>query len=148
MPPSWTDVQPLGLEELEENAAERYSLRAHEPLLRTDAIRCCARGCQNWLARRSRRPSDPTSFCPKHGVSVSTSPTYVYKDYRHNFVIDIPTLERVKRLKVESWRLRNERSEDALSWNVFVGLAQLPQLEENLSDFSTLRCCKSFVDGR
>jgi hypothetical protein len=63
----------------------------------------------------------------EHGISVSKSPTYVYKNYLDNFIIGVPTLEHIKskRLKVESWRLGNERSEDALSWNVFVGLAGL-----------------------
>jgi hypothetical protein len=56
----------------------------------------------------------------------------VYQDYRQNFVVDLGLLEAVKTLKVESWRLGNERSEDALSWNVFVGLAGLGGLNEAL----------------
>jgi hypothetical protein len=122
---NWTETQPLGLQELEENAAVRYKLEARDSLILNDGIRCCVRGCHRRLAKRRRGPSDTNAFCPNHGVSVSTSPTYVYKDYRHNFITDVPALERVKGLKIESWRLGNERSEDALSWNVFVGLAGL-----------------------
>jgi len=125
MPLNSTGTQPVGLQELEDNAASRYTLQARYALIRDDRIRCCVRNCHRWLAKRRRGPSDPNTFCPDHGISVSASPTYVYEDYRHNFIIDVPTLERVKRLKVESWRLGNERSEDALSWNVFVGLAGL-----------------------
>lgn len=125
MPLNWTGTRPLGWQELEDNAAVRYTLQARDSLIRDDRIRCCVRNCHRWLAKRHRGPSDPNAFCPDHGVSVSASPTYVYKDYRHNFIIDVPTLERVKGLKVESWRVGNERSEDALSWNVFVGLAGL-----------------------
>lgn len=125
MEPKWTSCQPLGVNELETDAAYRYTPRATGPLIRKDEIRCCVRDCGNWLAIRHRRLNDPKAFCPDHGVSVSGSPTYIYRNYRDNFIIDIPTLERVKQLKVESWRLGNERSEDALSWNVFVGLAGL-----------------------
>jgi hypothetical protein len=129
----------MGLEELEENAAGRYTLQAHDALIRKDAIRCCAHGCHRWLAKRSRGLKDPNAFCPDHGVSVSASPTYVFNDYRHNFIIDVPILERVKLLKVESWRLGNERSEDALSWNVFVGLAGLGGLASTFHSLTGIK---------
>lgn len=61
---------------------------------------------------------------------MSTSPTYVYKDWRKNFLLQHDLLVAVKQHKVESWRLGNESSEDALSWNVFVGLAHLGGLRE------------------
>ena len=125
MPLNWTSTQPIGLYELKENAAIRYTPKAQDSLICDDRIRCCVRGCNQWLAKRDRGPTDPNSFCPEHGISVSTSPTYVYADYRRNFIIGIDILDRVKSLKVESWRLGNERSEDALSWNVFVGLFAL-----------------------
>jgi hypothetical protein len=103
-------------------------LRANDPLIRQDTIRCCVRGCGHWLAKRSRGKTNAASFCPDHGISISTSPTYVFKDYRKNFIIEVAKLEKFTELKVESWRLGNERSEDALSWNVFVGLARLNAL--------------------
>lgn len=127
MPPTWNE-QPLGFLNLEDDAAQRYRLRASDPLLRKDAIRCCVKGCGHWLDKRSRGKKNPNSFCPVHGISVSTSPTYVFKDYHKNFIIEVARLERFTDLKVESWRLGNERSEDAVSWNVFVGLARLKEL--------------------
>jgi hypothetical protein len=132
MPLNWTETRPLGLDDLEEDAAGRYAMRSGDPLIQGERIRCCVRGCPHWLAKRHRGVSDPAAYCPEHGISVSTSPTYVYKDYRCNFLVDVPVLERVKGLKVESWRLGNERSEDALSWNVFVGLAGLGELSSAL----------------
>ncbi|MCB9922571.1 MAG: hypothetical protein H6822_10335 [Planctomycetaceae bacterium] len=127
MPPIWTE-HPLGFLDLEDDAAERYRLGASDPLIRNDAIRCCVRNCPHWLAKRSRGKQAPNSVCPDHGISVSTSPTYVFDDYRRNFIIDAEKLDRFTKLKVESWRLGNERSEDALSWNVFVGLTRLNEL--------------------
>ena len=124
MPLSWTEKLPLGLDGLEENAAVRYG-RDGDLVKGDREIRCCVRGCTRWLARRRRQQDDDTIFCPEHGISVSTSPTYIYKDYRQNFLVDVPLLQRVKKLKVESWRLGNERSEDALTWNVFVSLARM-----------------------
>src|SRR5947208_11633609 len=103
MPPKWTATQPLGVDDLEENAAGRYSAKSRDSLIRNDAIRCCVRGCKRWLAKRSRGPIDDNAYCPEHEISVSTSPTYVYKNYLHNYIVDVPTLERVKVLKVESW---------------------------------------------
>ena len=59
---------------------------------------------------------------------MSTKPTYVYEDANRNFIIanQIPT----GLSKVEKWRLGFETSEDALSWNVFVGLYALQGLTE------------------
>lgn len=122
---TWSGWQPLGVNELKDNASTRYSLRSPEPLVRGGEIHCCEKDCALWLARRRRGPHNPQSVCERHGISVSTSPTYVYKDDRRNFIIDVPLLQRVKEMKVESWRLGNERSEDALSWNCFVALARL-----------------------
>ncbi len=121
----WTGTQPFGVNELEENAASRYTLNSQDSLVRKDHVRCCVRDCKHWLVKRHKKSRDPNSYCPDHGISVSTQPTYVYKDYRGNFIIGAEILERVKKLKVESWRLPNERSEDALSWNVFMGLSRL-----------------------
>lgn len=130
MPLNWTGTQPFGVSDLEENVATRYAINAQDSLLRADSIRCCIRGCNRWLSKRRRGPSDPNTFCADHGISISTSPTYVYKDHRRNFIIDIDILNRVKSLKVESWRLGNERSEDAVSWNVFMALAGLNGLAD------------------
>jgi hypothetical protein len=152
MPTIWSEHCPFGIADLEESAALRYRLpQAPDTLIRKDTIRCCVRNCPHWLAKRSRRKPEstirpdhaarwpwcdavsrrnPESVCPDHGISVSgsASPTYVFSDCRRNFVVDVARLEAFTKLKVESWRLGNERSEDALSWNVFVGLARLNEL--------------------
>jgi len=128
MPPKWSDTTPFGVADLEPCAASRYSPRAGESLVQGDTVRCCIAGCTNWMLRRSRK-RDRQAACPKHGISVSKSPTYVYDDFRRNFIVNVTHLERAKQLKVESWRLGNERSEDALSWNLFVSLSEFGELK-------------------
>ena len=136
MAPTWEEKPPLGLDLLEVKAAGRYTIGAHDSLIQGDRIRCCVRDCPRWLAIRQAGVQNPDIYCPDHGISVSDSPTYVYRDYRRNFMVAIPQLERVVPLKFERWRLGNERSEDAVSWNVFVGLAELgglPAVFQHLS---------------
>ena len=99
-------------------------------MLRDDAIQCCVKGCGTWMKRRSRgaRPE----FCPEHGISVSTSPTYILSQKSRNIIVGQDLFERVTigGNKVENWRLGYETSEDAVSWNVFVGLQTLHGLKE------------------
>ena len=59
-------------------------------------------------------------FAQSISISVSTKPTYIYEDKKSNFIVGRDILRQVS--KVESWRLGFETSEDAVSWNVFVGL--------------------------
>ena len=59
---------------------------------------------------------------------MSTKPTYIYRDAERNFIIGRDILKSVS--KVERWRLGFETCEDALSWNVFVGLYALKSLAE------------------
>lgn len=124
---------PLGVSDLEVDAADRYSLRATEPLCRPNEIRCCVRSCDHWLAKRRRAKIRDDAFCSAHNISVSTKPTYVYRDRRRNFIVGLELLASLH--KVESWRLGHETSEDALSWNVFVALSRLGGLR---SVFETL----------
>ena len=128
MPLNWTKTQPFGFDDLEENPAIRYAPQTPDSLIQGDQIRCCVRGCNHWLAMRHQGLLDPNIYCPNHGISVSKTPTYIYKDHHRNFIIDIDILNQVTPHKVESWRLGNERSEDALSWNVFMALAGLNKL--------------------
>lgn len=125
MAPNWTNTQPIGLNDLEDNAAKRYNSNSVDSLVREDAIRCCVRGCQHWLAKRKAGIKDLLNYCSEHEISVSTSPTYVYQDFHKNIIIDVPLLDRIRHKKFESERLTNERSEDALSWNYFVSMFQL-----------------------
>jgi hypothetical protein len=127
MPIHWSPA-PFGLNDIEVDAADRYSTSATDPLIRGEQVRCCVRECSRWLARRRRSGNRDNAFCPEHGISVSTSPTSVDRDQRRNFLLGHDLLASVT--KVESWRLGNEASEDALSWNVFVALSQLGRLAD------------------
>src|SRR4051812_33479175 len=111
-------TSPFGIDDLEEGASVGYrTLKA--PLRKADSVRCCIRGCNVWLPNRTGK--GPHEFCRQHGISVSASPTYVYKDWRRNFLIGRELMEEVKSAKTESWRLGNEASEDVVSWNTFLG---------------------------
>ena len=86
--------------------------------------------------RRAHRGSrmDAACFCPDHRIRVSPSrsrPTYVFQEASRNCIVDRGLLHLVT--KTESWRLGNETSEDALSWNVFVGLKRLGRLRDAVS---------------
>lgn len=92
---------------------------------------------------RGERP-----FCPVHGIRLHSN-TFVYWNGTHrksearlrNFRIR-PDLARAIALgsveKAESHRLGYEMSEDALSWNVFVGLAEAGKLRQ-AAQFLTAR---------
>src|SRR5687768_4751070 len=92
-----------------------------------ETVRCCIRGCSQILERAHRGSrGKPACFCPEHQIRVSpsrTRPTYVFRDASRNFIIDRGLIPAVT--KTESWRLGNETSEDALTWNVFVSLMRL-----------------------
>jgi hypothetical protein len=123
---SWSSEIPYGTFEIEEDAASRYSTARADSLLHKDSLRCCIRDCKELLPKRHR--GQKPCFCPEHGISMSAKPTYIYRDPERNFIIgkDIPA----RLSKVENWRLGFETSEDALSWNVFVGLYALNGLAE------------------
>jgi hypothetical protein len=122
---SWSSDTPYGLSDIEPDAASRYRAAIPDSLLRGDLLRCCIRDCKNLLPKRHR--GQDHSFCPIHRISMSAKPTYVYREKRRNFIVGRGVSERIA--KVENWRLGFETSEDALSWNVFVGLYALEALE-------------------
>jgi hypothetical protein len=123
---AWSTEIPYGASDIEIDAALRYSTASPDSLLREDSLRCCIRDCAELLPKRHR--GQEPRFCPKHCISVSTKPTYIYRDAERNFIIGRAMLKSVS--KVERWRLGFETSEDALSWNVFVGLYALKGLAE------------------
>lgn len=122
---SWSEI-PYGRSDFKQEAALRYSTARADSLLREEHLQCCIRDCEELLKRRHR--GQQLYFCPKHGISMSTKPTYIYEDKERNFIIgkDIPR----QMSKVENWRLGFETSEDAVSWNVFVSLYALNGLAE------------------
>jgi len=95
-----------------------------------ERVRCCIRGCDQSMAKAHRGTRrDVACFCPEHHIRVSPSrPTYVYDTRERNLIVDHHVFRSVA--KVESWRLPNETSEDALTWNVFVGLSRLGRLRQ------------------
>ncbi len=128
----WSGHTPSGWTDMEADAADRYVLSASSPLLRDvegrREVRCCIRDCGHWLP--ARRRGVPNEYCREHHISVSTSPTYVYRDAKSNFIVAAGELDGLE--KVERWRLGNESSEDALSWNLFVSLLHLGLLDTAL----------------
>jgi hypothetical protein len=125
----WCDRLPYGAADFEPDAASKFATPGAVDFVGSDFIRCCIRGCERRLTRRRRGQFNvPSHFCPEHGISVSTSPTYLYhRDLQHqNFIIARSWLHSAE--KVERWRLGNENSEDALTWNVFVGCLRVRAL--------------------
>ena len=106
--------------------------RAQAAPVSRDTVRCCIQGCSRILVRAHRAPrNNAACFCQEHQIRVSpsrTRPTYVFRDASRNFIVDRGLLQVAK--KTESWRLGNETSEDALSWNMFVGLMRLSLLRD------------------
>ncbi len=90
-------------------------------------VRCFVRGCDRFLVVGRGSTGD---VCPRHGIRCfhsSSGSTYAYHDMRRNIIASPDTLR--KRVighpfKYESHRLGLERSEDALSWNVFRSLQE------------------------
>jgi hypothetical protein len=122
---TWSEI-PYGTSDLKQEAALRYSTARADSLLREEHLQCCIRDCDELLKRRHR--GEQPCFCPKHGISMSMKPTYIYRDTQRNFIIGKGIPSRMS--KVESWRLGFETSEDAVSWNVFVSLYALAGLAE------------------
>jgi hypothetical protein len=89
-------------------------------------VRCYVRGCAHWLRTPTRL--DAGDMCPDHGIRCHSSgygATYTYPDVRRNIIIDADLLATrivAHPFKYESHRLGNEKSEDALTWNVFRSL--------------------------
>jgi hypothetical protein len=112
---------------------------------------CPVAGCTSSLLEvsfgKGRRP-----WCAQHGIRLH-SDTFVYWNGRgmedesrlRNFIVR-PDLVRVialpKGMKAESHRLGYEMSEDALSWNVFVSLAEAGKLRD-AAEFLTGRSVRT-----
>ena len=105
------DAIPFGLNELD----SQIVLHDGPP----KRIKCFVKGCQR-LLEPARWNKGQT--CPEHGIRCNTSGTFSYGDPTHNIIVDREIFGR--RIighpdKYESGRIGSEKSEDALSWNVF-----------------------------
>lgn len=110
---------PYGIAELE---AEVHFDRQREKR----KVKCFVRGCHRWLVPPGRKNQGDT--CPEHGIRCHVSgrsPTYSYRDPSRNIIAgrhDFTSKLLLHPFKFESHRLGSERSEDALTWNVFRSL--------------------------
>jgi hypothetical protein len=109
---------PYGVAELDPQVAvSRISTRT---------VRCYVRGCLNQLRPPAR--SFEGDACPEHGIRCHLSAsqgTYSFADVRRNIIVSRDLLaSRIigHPFKFESHRLGYERSEDAVTWNVFRSL--------------------------
>ncbi len=91
-------------------------------------VRCYVRGCRHILRTPTRYETGEA--CPEHGIRCHFSysgATYSYADARGNTIAS-PNLLATRIIghpfKFESHRLGLERSEDAVSWNVFRSLQE------------------------
>jgi hypothetical protein len=97
-------------------------------------VRCFIRGCRHTVATPGRGVRGEA--CPEHDIRChhsSAGGTYVYPDVRRNIIASPEQF--VRRIvghpfKYESHRLGAERSEDALSWNVFRSLQEAGRLND------------------
>ena len=93
-----------------------------------DIVRCYVRGCEQFVRRPKKRQCG--ELCPEHGIYChhsSYGSTYSYGDVRRNIIASPDVFaERIigHTFKYESQRLGSEKSEDALSWNVFRSLQE------------------------
>lgn len=97
-------------------------------------VKCFVQDCEQWL--RPPKRSCPGDVCPIHGirchVSGSTG-TYSYPQATKNIIVgrrEFASQIRGHEFKFESHRLGSERSEDALTWNVFRSLFERRVLAE------------------
>lgn len=114
--------------------------------------RCPIKGCTNPLATAPYRNIYELPYCVRHGIrlhlSSKNNPTFVYfngnrnedhiKARLRNFIFQ-EQKQYVKEhvlqssTKAETWRLGYENSEDAVSWNVFVGIMMAGALSHAMS---------------
>jgi len=95
-------------------------------------VKCYANNCQQVLHTPTR--AGKGDICPDHGIRChysSAGATYSYADPAHNITASAKAFKQKivgHPFKYESHRLGLERSEDALSWNVFKSLQEAGSL--------------------
>ncbi|MDP2302550.1 MAG: hypothetical protein Q8N03_09015 [Ignavibacteria bacterium] len=101
-------------------------------------VECPVKNCDTKVERQKKEfKRDERFLCIKHSIYISPS-TYEYVNYQDNLLWkdydDIQLLESILKSKRES-RISRERSEDALTWNVFRYLDKKNELVEWCSGF-------------
>lgn len=83
-------------------------------------IECPVLDCNIFVDRRRLRGNEGKNFvCIEHNILITPS-TFIYQNLRDNLLddTDLILLNKIFKSKRES-RLRNDNSEDAVSWNIF-----------------------------
>ncbi len=101
--------------------------------LTKDKTECPVLGCDTFVDRQRRKFLTERHFhCARHGIFIGPS-TFEYSNPEDNLLFvsadERALLAAVKRHKRED-RMARERSEDALTWNVFRGLERTDRLRE------------------
>jgi hypothetical protein len=114
LPPGWSAFDPTIVAEL-----RRSSREADAP--------CPYRGHDHRIPWSAGGYAKGTVLHGRPPVSFRVSPTYVLEDHLDNFIIGREMVDKLSG-KAETWRLGNENSEDALSFNVFRSLQEAGRL--------------------
>jgi hypothetical protein len=104
---------------------------------------CPVSGCSATLKHvpyGAKRRDRTLPWCPGHGIRLHSNTFSYWSEHdggdaarRRNFIVRDDLVRKIvlrKGMKAESHRLGQEMSEDALSWNVFVSLAEADRLRE------------------
>lgn len=88
----------------------------------TSSVECPVKGCQRRVERQRGRFKNEARFrCPEHGITISPS-TFEYPSISGNVLnagkAEMKLLQAVQGVKREC-RMARDKSEDALTWNVF-----------------------------
>jgi len=117
---------PFGIKDLDPDPARQPKDQS--------LARCYVRDCRNVLARPARGKRG--QVCPEHGIYCHRSyagGTYSYAEAGQNIIVGTEQFrQRIVRhpFKYESHRMGQERSEDAVSWNVFRSLQEAGRLAD------------------
>ena len=116
-----------------------YDTRTLKPQLRVDeqSVECPVRGCTQVVPRQRKTFKRDEQFrCPTHDIYISAS-TYDHGKFTDNLLSsdpdDLALIHRLLGQKRETERLGRERSEDALTFNVFRTLERAGQLDDVMS---------------
>ena len=116
-----------------------YDLRTLKPEIRVteEHVECPVIGCSRFVDRqRQSFRRDELFRCPEHAIYISPS-TFEYEHAHTNLLrmddADLMLFEKLSLGKAEAGRLARERSEDALTFNVFRGLERTGTLDQVLS---------------
>ncbi|MHB8870288.1 MAG: PGN_0703 family putative restriction endonuclease [Thermoleophilia bacterium] len=107
-----------------------------ERIIADDQVPCPVAGCMHTVRRqRGTYRRAPEFFCNEHRLCISPS-TYEHLDYAENFLFssDREFLESCFDVKREKERLGRERSEDAVTFNVFRPLERLGLIGDYLAE--------------